>query len=246
MDKKIRGALLISGEPRNSMSCFPYIYESILQPNPNYEVDVYIHTRKSYRAIKLYNPKLVYHDLESEKEIYKKTIDNLQINSSLAKSKLTTFHEYTLNSNVFKNQILMYDGIKKCFDLSNQQGPYDFYIRCRPDILFPDRFYLSYILHDIFTLKKYDMFIPNIFLKNLDMDNDQFAIGNFNSMDHYSNTLMNLESLINTTNDLISEKWLQLQLLNNNIKVQKHFISIDLIRKINLETNLNNNYFYNQ
>ena len=78
------------------------------------------------------------------------------------------------------------------------------------------------------------------------MDNDQFAIGNFNSMDHYSNTLMNLESLINTTNDLISEKWLQLQLLNNNIKVQKHFISIDLIRKINLETNLNNNYFYNQ
>ena len=246
MDKKFRGALLISGEPRNSMFCFPYIYESFLQSNPDYEVDVYIHTRKPYRATKLYNPKLIYHDLESEREIYKKTIDNLQINSSLAKSKLTTFNEYTLNSNVFKNQILMYDGIKKCFDLSNQQGSYDFYIRCRPDILFPDRFYLSYILHDIFTLKKYDMFIPSIHPKNLDMDDDKFAIGNFNSINQYSNILTNLEFLINTTGDLVSEKWLQLQLLSNNIKNQKHFINLDLIRKINLETYLNNNSFYNQ
>ena len=246
MNPKLKGALLISGESRNSMFCFPYIYESIINPNPDYEIDVYIHTRKPYRTIELYNPKAVYLDPESESKIYNKTITNLQVTSSKAKSKLTTFNEFTFTSNVFKNQVLMYDGIKKCFDMSNQQGSYDFYIRCRPDVLFPNSFSLDHILYDIFTLTKYNMFIPSIFPANRDMDDDKFAIGDFNSMKCYSNILDNLEFLINSTDDLVSEKWLQFQLVHNSIKTQKHSISIDLLRKVNLETYLNNNYFYTE
>ena len=247
LNTKLKGALLISGEPRNSMFSFPYIYESILKPNPEYEIDVFIHSRKHYRSMEVYNPRQVYLDPENELQIYQKTTNNLQITSPLAKSKLKTFNEYSFNSNVFKNQILMYDGIKKCFDLSTQQFNYDFFVRCRPDIIFPSSFSLIHILSDIFYLGKYNMFIPNIFPKDIDMDDDKFAIGDFNSMKCYSNILYNLESLINNTNDLISEKWLHSQLKTNNIKVQKNFINIDLLRKVNLETYLNNNnYFYNE
>ena len=171
----------------------------------------------------------------------------LYLDSKFATTRLSKNSQGDLISTDYiynlKEPLICPDNMKILISLYNATIPFSFY-NLREQI--NDRFYLSYILHDIFTLKKYDMFIPNIHPKNLDMDDDKFAIGNFNSTNQYSNILTNLEFLINTTGDLVSEKWLQLQLLSNNIKNQKHFINLDLIRKINLETYLNNNSFYNQ
>ena len=44
MTGKPKIALCLSGEPRSSMFCFPYIYESFLDLGFEYEVDVYIHS----------------------------------------------------------------------------------------------------------------------------------------------------------------------------------------------------------
>jgi hypothetical protein len=35
--KKIKIALCLSGEPRSSMFCFPYIYESFINLGPQYQ-----------------------------------------------------------------------------------------------------------------------------------------------------------------------------------------------------------------
>ena len=41
--KKTKIALCLSGEPRSSMFCFPYIYESFIDLGDKYEIDIYIH-----------------------------------------------------------------------------------------------------------------------------------------------------------------------------------------------------------
>ena len=48
---KIKIALCISGEPRDSMVSFSFIYESFLRPYPNLDIDVYVHSFKPYRAL---------------------------------------------------------------------------------------------------------------------------------------------------------------------------------------------------
>ena len=55
--KKIRVALCLSGEPRSSMASFPYIYEAFLKDNDTYDIDVYSHSWKGFRALDLYKPK---------------------------------------------------------------------------------------------------------------------------------------------------------------------------------------------
>ena len=57
MNKKIKIALCISGEPRSTMASFPYIYETFLLDNPIYQTDVYLHSLKGFRALPLYKPK---------------------------------------------------------------------------------------------------------------------------------------------------------------------------------------------
>jgi hypothetical protein len=55
--KPLKIALCLSGEPRSSMFCFPYIYESFINLGPQYEVDVYIVGR--ILELYLYNPKSI-------------------------------------------------------------------------------------------------------------------------------------------------------------------------------------------
>ena len=179
---KIKVALCISGEPRNAMSSFSYIFESFLWDNDEFNVDVFIHSRKPYRAINLYQPQKLYLDEISEREIYKKITNSLNITSLEAKTKYKIFNEFTFNSNPFKNAILMYDGIQKCFNMANSTKTYDLYVRCRPDLIFRDKFSFSHIIHDILIDKKYDMFIPNSFPENVNMDDDKLAIGNYKSI----------------------------------------------------------------
>ena len=48
-------ALCLSGKPRSSMFCYPYIYDAFM--NNEHQVDVFIHSWNECRALDLYRPK---------------------------------------------------------------------------------------------------------------------------------------------------------------------------------------------
>jgi hypothetical protein len=130
--KKIKIALCLSGEPRSSMFCFPYIYESFINLGPQYEVDVYIHSWENFRALPLYNPLAT--KIEKNKSI--------EIVNSLPSPYNTT---------QYQNHSLMYYSIKESFKLIKKV--YDIYIRCRLDLIFESKLVLNPIFED--TLKNY-------------------------------------------------------------------------------------------
>ena len=157
--KKIKIALCLSGEPRSTMFCFPYIYESFINLGPEYEVDVYIHSWKNFRALSLYNPKSV--KIEPNKSIE-------------IKSKIS--HPY--NNSYFQNYTLMHYSIGECFNLIKEH--YDLYIRCRLDLIFDSKLTLFPIFLDILS-GKYDIFslhsdYPTKLENGVD---DQIIISNF-------------------------------------------------------------------
>jgi hypothetical protein len=234
--KKMRIALCLSGEPRSSMFSFPYIYEAFLKDNQLYDIDVYCHSWKGFRALDLYKPKN--YKIENINE-------HLFVESAL--KTLTTFpteistlkdisDNFTPNTSLFKNSILMYSSIKKCFNLV--QEPYDVYIRCRYDVFFRNKFWLFPILNDI-GHKKYDMFIPLRFAyRSTPLNyNDQIAIGNYFSMKVYTNLIDNLQTIVNNTNVWDPEMWLRYWLDTNKIKINQHFVDYTLVRQSSLVTN---------
>ena len=81
-NKKFRIALCISGESRNAMYSFPYIYETFIRSNDIFETDVYIHTRSTYRALHLYEAKKYVIDRSFEGQIFADTF---------SQEKLSTF-----------------------------------------------------------------------------------------------------------------------------------------------------------
>jgi hypothetical protein len=72
--KPLKIALCLSGEPRSSMFCFPYIYESFINLGPQYEVDVYIHSWKNFRALPLYNPKSIKIEPNKTQQVFRPII----------------------------------------------------------------------------------------------------------------------------------------------------------------------------
>ena len=186
---KIKIALCLSGEPRNSMASFPYIYESFLTPNSNYKTDVYLHAWEGFRALSLYSPKKYIIEKTNELRLFKNFFKNLNLKPSF-KKQLKHFFTFSIHSNQIKNTYLMFYSVKKSFDLINE--PYDIYIRCRYDYFFEQKFYINNIIKNILD-NKYDMFIPYI---NNDTSinnhfNDQLAIGNYKSFKCYSNIISN-------------------------------------------------------
>ena len=134
--KKIKIALCLSGEPRSSMFCFPYIYESFINLGHEYDVDVYIHSWKNFRALPLYNPKSIKIEPSKPTEI---------------KSKIS----YPYNNSYFLNHTLMHYSIGECFNLIKEK--YDLYIRCRLDLIFDSKLILYPIFLDILN-SQYDIF----------------------------------------------------------------------------------------
>jgi hypothetical protein len=242
MSGKIKVALCLSGEARSSMFCFPYIYESFLQKNDLYEVDVYIHSWKKFRALSLYEYKNHIIDYSSEDQIYSdyyKNFDNLD-------EDLYPYVE-NLHNLPIKNTILMYYGIGSCFELTKEKK-YDFYIRCRLDILFNERFDLGYALQHLQITKK------NIWVRhNYEIDkhrvpeiNDQFAICDYTAMKTYANTYFNLPELIQQTKSYIPEVLLYQHFINNNISIEKGIAEFSLVRKTNPITHPFNKTFLDQ
>jgi hypothetical protein len=200
-NKKI--ALCISGKPRSSMFCFPYIYDAFM--NSGYDVDVFIHTWNHCRAIDLYKPKKI--EIESDKDVLDAIMPQLNLQGVL------------IEGNVYHN-VLMYYSIKKCFDLIDED--YDIVIRSRFDLLLQPKFNLSEIV-DSLLKKDYDIYIPNEEF-NMGGYNDQMAIGRYNSMKIYSDTFFNLNEFAYELGRWHPETFLGKQLDDNNINVyQNHF-----------------------
>ena len=241
--KKLKIALCLSGEPRNSMFCFPYIYESFINLGPGYEVDVYIHSRKTFRAFSLYKCKRYALDHTPVYDLLKK-FNNISLPENLKSSK-DFYLGFTTNSDFITNQVLMLDGIYKSFQLSLlDDNHHDIYIRCRPDIFTNSKIEINSIIRDLLN-EKYDIFIPSknfdpdapSFLQTINQYNDQFAISNFKGAEIYSNTLNNLEFLVNQTKEWKAEHWLKAQLDHNNIKVRSMDLPISLSREVKIQSN---------
>ena len=133
-------ALCISGKPRSSMFCYPYIYDAFM--NNEHQVDVFIHSWNECRALDLYRPKKL--EINSDSETLNMLVPMLNLNG------------VKIEGNVHNN-LLMYYSIKKCFDLIDSE--YDIIIRARFDLLLQPKFDIESILNDL-SNKKYDIYNP--------------------------------------------------------------------------------------
>ena len=234
MDRKIKVALCLSGEPRSSMASFPYIYESFLTDNPIYETDVYLHSVKGFRALDIYQPKnylIERINISQYKQYFKDKLYN--IIEELP--ELEFAYNYNTYADTLVNQLQMFSSIKKSFDLIKTS--YDIYIRSRYDIMFKSKFSLPHILFEILD-SKYDTFIPHQYeYKTLKNEyNDQIAVCNYKSMKIYSSLISNISDIIKQTKSLNSQEWLKYWLDINNIKTQQQFLDWGLIRQSNITT----------
>jgi hypothetical protein len=208
-------ALCISGKPRSSMFCYPYIYDAFI--NNEHQVDTFIHSWDMCRVIDLYNPKKL--EINSDKAALDMLIPMLNLNG------------IEIAGNVYHNT-LMYYSIKKCFDLIDED--YDIVIRARFDLLLQPKFSIENILNDLQN-KKYDIYIPNEEF-NMGGYNDQLAIGTYDAMKIYSDTFFNLNKFSHELKRWHPEKFLGKQLKDNNIKVHQTNWDYRLVRNVNVET----------
>ena len=208
-------ALSISGKPRSSMFCFPYIYDAFM--NNAYSVDVFIHTWNHCRAIDLYNPKKI--EIESEQDVLNSVIPQLDLNG------------IRVEGNVYHN-VLMYYSIKKSFDLVDDD--YDIIIRSRFDLLLQPKFNINLIVDDLLT-NKYDVYIPNVEF-NMGGYNDQMAIGTYNAMKVYSDTIFNLNEFAHELGRWHPETFLGKQLNDNGINVYQNDLDYRLVRSVHATT----------
>lgn len=239
MTKPIKIALCLSGEPRYSMFCFPYIYESLINLGNNYKVDVFCYFRKPFRAFYSYKPRSYFYEPFFEKEVWK-FIDSLKLPEVLQKNK-NFYDSYTQQTNLIINPILMFDGMYKSFNIANNYDSYDIYIRSRYDLYTKNYFDIHPIIENI-MLKKYDLFIPEKHSIKSEQDienieyNDQFAIGNFKGMEKYVNVLSDLTNLLKSTKEWRGERWLFDYLNNTDIKIYQEYIHSNLIREVVIGT----------
>jgi len=237
MTKPIKIALCLSGEPRYSMFCFPYIYESFINLGNKYEVDVFCYFRKPFRAFYSYKPKSYLYDTFYEKEVWK-FIDNIKLPDVLQKNK-NFYDSYTQQTNLIINPILMFDGMYKSFKIANDYSNYDIYIRSRYDFFTKNQIQLHPVLEKI-QEKKFDLFIPEKEktlngIENIEYS-DQFAIGNFKGMERYVNVLSDLNNLLEITKEWRGERWLFNYLNNSNVRIHQEYMELNLIREVVIGT----------
>ena len=208
-------ALCISGKPRSSMFCYPYIYDAFI--NNEHQVDIFIHSWDECRAIDLYNPKKI--QINSDKETLDVLIPMLDLNG------------IKIEGNT-KNNVLMWYSIKKCFDLI--EGEYDVVIRARFDLLLQPKFDIERILNDL-SNKKYDIYIPTEEF-NMGGYNDQLAIGTYDAMKIYSDTFLNLNKFAHELGRWHPETFLGKQLKENGISVYQTHLDYRLVRNVDVTT----------
>ena len=230
---KIKVALCLSGEPRSSMFSFPYIYENCINLDPEvFEVDTYSYSFKGFRALPLYNCKKYVVDNRNGDELFHQWFHPLEknFNSKSLDLLINTSNGILNNQNGIKNLFLMYLNIYNCFNLI--QGEYDIYIRARHDIIFQNKFFIEEYISKILS-KDVDIYVPkgNIMgNEKTQLYVDQFAIGNYKGMSYYSNLINSLLDLINENVSVKSEILLHKYLNNNDLKISKSFLKMNLVR----------------
>lgn len=208
-------ALCISGKPRSSMFCYPYIYDAFM--NNEHQVDVFIHSWDECRVLDLYKPKKL--EMNSDSDVLNMLLPMLDLNG------------IKIEGNVQHN-ILMYYSIKACFDLIDDE--YDIIIRARFDLLLQPKFDIESILTDLKN-KKYDIYIPNEEF-NMGGYNDQLAIGTYDIMKIYSDTFFNLNKFAHELGRWHPETFLGKQLKDNGINVYQTHWDYRLVRNVNVTT----------
>lgn len=213
MEDKIKIAFCLSGEPRSTMASFPYIYESFLN-NPNYEVDVYIHSWKGFRALELYNPKKYIIDPYDSFFYFKEYLDNTLNNT------LNNFH-LTLNVHPLKNTFLMFLSMIKCFELIEKK--YDLYIRSRLDLFFEYKLNLDNLIAQFFLNEKTDMLFDPLYLSSLNKwsINDQVFFSNLKGINILKQILIDLIPLSTQIQSDSPELILENFLKKNDINIFK-------------------------
>jgi hypothetical protein len=239
MDRKVKIALCLSGQPRNTMAAFPYIYESFLLPHTEYQVDTYIHSWNGFRALDLYSPKRYLIEHINDLKYFDKVANQLNITSKEVNNFLEPFKRFTGNIHPLKNTILMYSSINKCFNLIKEE--YDYYIRCRLDLIFEKKIDLLQILSYLYFNPNIDILISpkqNQFKNNI--VDDQLAFGNKKSMVPYFNLINNLNDLINQTNSIHPEILLASHLNNNKVNYMPYNFTHKIIHNSVIESTLKN------
>ena len=251
---KIKVALCLSGEPRNSMFCFPYIYESLINLGPLYEVDVYIHSWKEFRALPLYKPKEFKINWINEEDFYKTILiqlkNNTNQNSPNVNLELDYILQNTLNVGTLKNSLLMYSSMQKCFELIKK--PYDAYIRGRFDLYFPNILTIQNLIEEVKN-KKSDIILSEIRVYNehngylRTLFDDKFAICNLEGAKHYFNIYNDIFNIIPKANMLNPHVFLKNYLDKSklNINSLSFGFNYDLIRSTRIVAYNKSPYFDN-
>ena len=253
MENKTRIALCLSGEPRSSMFCFPYIYESLINLGPKYEVDVYIHSWKNFRALPLYNPKNYFIDWINEEKYYDQVIlelmNNKHLNSPDVNQELKHIVQNTRNVGTLKNTLLMCLSMQKCFNLIKK--PYDIYIKGRLDYYFTNKFDLVPFIKSIKN-KKSDIILPEIEVYNehdeylRTLFDDKFAICNLEGAKYYFNIYNDIFNILPKVKLLNPHFLLKDYLNKSKLNVTTTEInSIDLVRSTRIITHHNTSYLDN-
>jgi len=239
MNRKVKIALCLSGQPRNTMAAFPYIYESFLLPHTEYQVDTYVHSWNGFRALDLYSPKKYLIEPINDRKYLIEVFKNLNITSNKINDFLQPFNSFTSNVHPLKNTILMYSSINRCFNLIEEE--YDYYIRCRLDLLVEKKIDLFQILIYLYHNPNIDMLVsPKGYKSGLNLIDDQLAIGNKKSMIPYFNLINNIDKLINQTNSIHPEILLKTQLDNYKINSIPYNFTHKIIHNSVIESTLKN------
>lgn len=253
MNSKTKIALCLSGEPRSSMFSFPYIYESLINLGLEYEVDVYIHSWKNFRALPLYYPKNYLIDWIDEEEFYKhfilKLTNNQHLNSPNVNQELKYIVQNTLNVGTLKNTLLMYLSMQKCFNLIKE--PYDIYIRGRFDYYFFNKIDLIPFIKSIKN-KKNDIIFPELEARNKNnkftrtLFDDKFAICNLEGAKYYFNLYNDIPNILPKVERLNPHFLLENYLKESKLNITTiNMPSIDLIRSSRIITHYNLPYLDN-
>ena len=224
--RKIKVALCLSGEPRSSMFCFPYIYESFIDLGEQYEVDIYIYSGKNFRALPLYNPK----SYIINNNLFEEVIPQIRHNFP---------QDLKFHPSIY-NHALMWHSIKSSFDMASEN--YNIYIRCRLDLIIDSKFLLDNHIFNILN-NKYDLYIPH---NNLDFTydkgySDQIFIGNLKAKTqlskYYKDLMMNPHSFFQKYSNIDS---FQPEFIFKNY-IDDHNISISSIPLSNYRLVRNSN-----
>ena len=191
----MRIALLLSGHLRLFEKCAKSLHTNLLLGR---EIDTYIHTwdtlevpvskekpnglifTNSPTEKKLDDIQRVYHPKNIQIDSQQQTIDKI-IAPAFSMMLDPGDRPGFFGGSLIHYASMLYS-LKQCYKLLDGQGTYDLVIRCRPDLVFPDKLE---VINQV-PLRT-ALFTPNIAQYYSNGLNDQFAFGEQTSLHHYCN-----------------------------------------------------------